>query len=176
MKTVIYIILSVFCISCRGQNIQHQANNKNTAEVISVDTVSVLSLRNGQYSNFKILRLYNLGNDGNRIDSTNRIELTKDNKTVASIILPNSEDVKNFSTSKIEETKDGFKIVVDWGGGNYFYGREFYFRFKGTQFYLDTIEMSNYIQEAEKEIRKINKISPPLPIDKFDIHNYLDNE
>lgn len=40
-------MLSVFCLSCHGQNIQ--LNDKNKKEVMLIDTLSILSLRNKQY-------------------------------------------------------------------------------------------------------------------------------
>ena len=177
MKAAIYSMLSLLCMSCRGQNIQHKADNSKTEKVTPIDTVSILPLRNKHYSPFSyvILRL-ELSDFDKSGHSIKKIAVTQNNKTVASILLPNSEDVKNFSISEIAETERGFKIVVDWGGGNYFYGRKFYFTIKGNQFYLDSLEMNSYTQEREKETKTTKKINPPIPIGKFDIISYLDNE
>ncbi len=179
MKTLIYIILSVFCVSCNGQNIQNSEKNKSTRGAKLMDTLSILPLISKQYSNsdYKVLRLCNLDGEGYQIKSTERLEMTQQNKVVASISLPiPDEDIKNFSVSKIEETDGGFKIVTDWGGGNYFYGREFYFTFKNSQFYLDSLKVKSYTQEPEKETKTTKKISPQIPIDKFNILLYLENE
>jgi hypothetical protein len=170
-------MLSVFCVSCSGQKVPHKSNNRETKTVTTIDTVSILRLKNKHYSPFSYvilqLKLSDFDKSGHRIK---KIVVNQYNETVASILLPNSEDVKNFSISEIAEIERGFKIVVDWGGGNYFYGREFYFTFKDTQFYLDSFEMRSYTQEPEKETKRIKKISPLIPIDKFDIISYLDNE
>ena len=179
MKTVIYIIISIFCVWCNGQIIQNNEKNKNTKGVIPMDTLSILQLTNNQYgsSNYKVLRLCNLDSNGYWIDSTRRIELTRDNKTLVSFSLPvPDEEVKNFSVSRIAETKSGFIIVADWGGGNYFFGRKFYFNFRDNQFYLDSLKMNSHVQEPEKETCVTKKISPPIPIDKFGIFQYLENE
>jgi hypothetical protein len=85
------------------------------------------------------------------------------------------EDVKNFSVNEIIETESGFKIAVNWGGGNYFYSRNFYFTFKENQFYFDSIKINNYIQDTDKKINTTKIISPSISIDKFDILLYLEN-
>ena len=167
---------SLYYTLCQGQNIQLKGVTIYSKKVITIDTISVLSFRNELYLNYKILQLYNLEDGGNKINSTNRIELTKENKTIDIIFLPSSEDIKNFSLSKIEETNDGFKIVVNWGGGNYFYGKEFYFKFKNGRFYFNRFQINNCILAPKKETRKTKVVFPPLSINKFNILNYLDNE
>jgi len=104
-----------------------------------------------------------------------KIVVTQNSKTIASILLPNPEDVKNFSVTKIEETKNGFKISINWGGGNYIYDMVYFFAYKSGQFYLNSIETNNYGPDTDVA-RKTKKINPPIPIDKFDIISYLDND
>lgn len=140
------------------------------------DTLSILQLTNKLYGNsdFKVLRICNLDNEGYQNKVTSRIELTQENKTVASISLPiPDEEVKNFSVTKIEETKNGFEIAVNWGGGNNIYDVEFYFTFRDNQFYLDEIKTGKY--GADTEVTgTTKKMSPPIPIDKVEIINYLE--
>ncbi len=180
MRNIIYIILLVFCISCNGQSVQYGSSNRSTKDGTPIiDTLSIVSLKNKQYEgvDYKVLRLCNLDSSGYWIDTSRRIELTRENKTVVSISLPiPDEDLKNFSITKLEETDSGFKVVANWGGGNNFYGREFCFTFKGEQFYLDSLKMSSYTQEPEKENKTIKTISPSIPIDAFDIFQYFENE
>ncbi|WP_259016613.1 hypothetical protein [Emticicia fluvialis] len=150
--------------------------HSNTKELPLKDTLSVLSLRNKQYTslNYKVLKVCDLDNEGYHIKSTCRIELTQQHKTIASIKLPVADvEVRNFSVSKIEEINSGFKIVVDWGGGNYFFEREFYFTFKDKRFYLTTLKLTNYIHEPEKTTKRTQQLNPPINIEKFDIIKYL---
>lgn len=178
MKTIICVVLSMLCVSCVGQRV-HDGNKKKTEESLLKDTLFILPLKNRQYEqlDYKILRLCNLDSERNQIKSTRRIELIRGNKAVASLSLPvPDEEVKNFSVNEITETEKGFKIVVNWGGGNYFYGREFYFNFKDTQFYLDSLIMKSYIQEPEKEIMSTKSIMPPIPINRVKILEYLENK
>ncbi len=176
MKILIYIILSVFCLSCKGQNFQDSGKKKNTKEATPIDTISILPLRDKQYvsNNYKVLQLCNLDSVGYRNKSTSRIELTKKNITITSILLPiPDEEVKNFSVTKIGETKDGFEVAVSWGGGNNIYDTDFSFAFRGGQFYLDEIKTYRYGADIEV-IRTTKKINPPIPINKIKINDYLE--
>lgn len=162
----------VFFVSCKGQNLQQMKKNKNSIETAKIDTISRLMLRNNQYrnDNYEILHLSDINN------GIKKIEITKNNSRSTAFTLPRTDnEIKNFSVSKITETSLGFKIVVDWGGGNNFYGRVFYFTFKGNQFYLDIIEMNSYTLESEKK-SLTKKIMPQISVEKFDITKYLENE
>jgi hypothetical protein len=152
---------------------------KTTRDNIPIDTQFILILRNKPFErlDYQVIKLSNLDREGCQINSTKRIELTKQNKTIAIISLPYpDEEIKNFSVNKIEETINGFKIFVDWGGGNYFYGRCFYFNFKNGQFYLDSLNMKSYVLEPEKHMKITKKIRPPIVINEFMILHYLENE
>ena len=132
MKTLIYIMISVFCLSCKGQNILDSWKNKRTKEAMPIDTIFILSLKNKQYgsNNYKVLQLCNLDSEGYQNKSTSRIDLTKNNKAVCSISLPiPDEEVKNFSITKMVETTNGFEVAVNWGGGNNIYDLDFSFVF-----------------------------------------------
>lgn len=166
-------MLSAFCVSCNGQNVQ---DSRSTKEAMPIDTLSILPLMNKQYgnSNYKVLRLCDLDSVGYQNKSTSRIELTQKNKTVASISLPiPDEEVKNFSITKIAETKNGFEVAVNWGGGNNIYDVAFYFAYRDSQFYLDEIKTNKYGADI-KVTRTTKKISPPIPIGEFKIISYLE--
>ena len=195
MKVLIFSILLLFCISCGKQNTQNSDKNvvqtdtllwqnalssdKNVVRtdslIVLVDTLSMLQLNNKIYSgsDYKVLELYDLDSQGYDIDSTRRIELTRDNKTLATISLPTSCEVNNFGIDTIMETKSGFRINVSWGGGNWIYTIDFYFVFKNNQFYLNKVKHILYRQNLDKEIKTIKKINPPILMDKFDILQYL---
>jgi hypothetical protein len=85
-------------------------------------------------------------------------------------------DVKNFSLNEIKETKVGFMFSVDWGGGNYFYGRKFSFVFRANEFFFDNIEANRYVQEASSEIKTTRKIEPNISMRRFMVTDYIKNE
>ena len=96
---------------------------------------------------------------------------------MADISLPIADfDVKNFSVDTIEEINNGFKLSVNWGGGNDFYGRDFYFEYVENSFYLGKLMNRSYHLDSEKEISKKRNIIPPIRIDKLIISEYVKNE
>lgn len=177
MKTLIVIMLSVFFVSCNGQNNQKNRESKIKDGALQIDTISILPLINKQYGNhlYKVLRVCNLDSEeGYQVKSSGRIELTQESKIVNSISLPTpDDDVKNFSVTKIVETKKGFKVAINWGGGNNIYDVGFYFSFKNDQFYIDEIITEKYGPNTKLRRKKM-KINPPISIDKFKIIDYLE--
>ena len=161
-------------MSCKGQTEKQENANKSLQnhQIEKIDTLSTLALNGSQYGEdrYKVLSLYNLNND------KKYLELLKNDGHLIVIDLPSSEDVKNFSVSNITRTDNGFTVAVNWGGGKYFYKREFSFDFERSQFVLDNVRMSFYTQEDDKEEQINKQISPPIPIQKFKILDYLQNE
>lgn len=178
MKLLTVILLCAFFLSCKGQMVEQENHSKaiSNFQEKNIATLSVLNLKGKQYDkdvNYRVLSLYSLDDKGYRITSTRRIELRKNDSILATIKLPNSEDVKNFSVSKIKQTNIGFKIVVNWGGGNFFYRREFEFEFIENHFFLDYVRMSFYYHKDDKKVIIGKQITPPIPIQKFKILDYL---
>ena len=170
MKTIAVIILSVLSFSCMGQNVQD--NWKKNAK--SIDTLSVLFLKNKRYggTKYRLLQLCNLDNERYQIQSTSRIELTREHELVASTLLPLPDEIKNFSVTKIAETQSGFEISINWGGGNNIYDIEFNFTFRDNLFYLDKVETYRY-GPNEEGTKTTKKISPQIPVNRFSMLDYI---
>lgn len=151
-------------------------NGKSNPKAKITDTLSILPLMSEAYgnTNYKLLQLCSLDSKGYQIISTRRIELIQESKLIASISLPIAdEDVKNFSIKKIAETKKGFEVVINWGGGKNIYDVKFNFIFRDHQFYLDEVLTSKYGPDTD-EATLLKKINPPISIDKFKIIDYLE--
>jgi|GEM_PF-292024 len=174
MKLLIMIFLSIFFVSCQGQvkKKEGEINTVPSHQAKIIDTLSVSTLNGEQYGgvHYKVLNLYN-----NKSDES-YLELLRNDNNSIKVSLPNSEDVKNFSVNSITNTDSGFKIAVNWGGGNYFYKRRFSFNYTNDQFVLDNVWMSFYRQEDDKEEHINKQITPSIPIEKFKILDYLQNE
>ncbi len=110
--------------------------------------MSITILENDIYKNdnYRILHLKFIQNN------KEKISLLRNGKNLSSISLPVSDiEVKNFSVAQIKETDNGFKLLVNWGGGNYFYERQFFFVYKDEEFYLSSIQGKKYVQTSEEE-------------------------
>lgn len=125
MKQIYALIIFLICLSCNAhkKNVGFTVKALEILQEKNIDTICVVELKNKQYKNDKIqlLELYDT------IKGMKSIEMRNDAVVLNTINLPNSDDVKNFSIDSIFETKKGFDILASWGGGQYFYKRNFSF-------------------------------------------------
>lgn len=173
MKQIYILIIFLICLSCNAN--KKNINFTEKIEILqekNIDTICVVEFKNKQYKNDKIqlLELYDT------IKGMKSIEVINDAVVLNTIELPNSEDVKNFSIDSIFETKKGFDILASWGGGQYFYRRIFSFIYKNDRFYFYCIARENYKENSNKEVSNIERIMPMIPLNKFDITYYIDND
>jgi hypothetical protein len=167
MKLLSFVILFSFQ-SCQ-ENISSRDSFPNIKANVSKisDTLDVLVLKQEKYND--IYKIIHLERTENRRE---QILILENNILTSSISLPiPDEEVKNFSVNKIEETQKGFKISIDWGGGNYFYERCFFFILKNNQFYLDNITYRNNFKKSKRL-----KIYPLVEISKFNMVDFIENE
>lgn len=140
-------ILSTLCLfviinsCCVGE--YYKKTDANYQQQVP-DTLSVLLLSNEIYGKNEYKLLY-VSFDSERVS----IQVMKNNKIQSSIHLPSPDIVKNFVVNGIDETKNGFKIFVEWGGGYYFYSRMFYFQYIEEDFHLINIDLSFYDQNND---------------------------
>jgi hypothetical protein len=161
------IIFSLFFHSCNGQI----SEKKNTSKQIN-DTITTLLLNGKYYLNNSYEVVYLIDETENKM-----IYLNDKDGVIGIILLPKADDeIKNFSVDRILKTKRGFQINVNWGGGNYFYGREFYFYYRNNNFYLDTIKYNIYFERDNKTVNDLKIIKEPIVFSKFNILSYIVNE
>ncbi|RAJ02348.1 hypothetical protein LX64_03360 [Chitinophaga skermanii] len=157
----------------------YHVNLDNSKKYAFTDTLYVVPLTHQQYkqADYKLVSVCELDSNGIEIKSARRILLTQKNKVVASISLPvPDEEVKNFSVHKVGERANSFFIGIDWGGGNYYYEREFNFAFDGKQFVLTSVKMISYVFDTGKTSTRNKKITPPIPVNKFVMMPFIENE
>jgi hypothetical protein len=144
----------------------------NKEIITHIDTVSILVLINSQYGNSQYsiqkLNYYQTG--------AKSIEILLEDRQVAYLSLPRLGDVKNFSVNNILETHSGFKVKANWGGGNYFYSRDFFFDFTEGRFYLTKVVNRFYNHSEDKEIETIVDVIPARIIDTNTIMDHIRNE
>lgn len=165
---IFFIVLYSF-ISCKGQYTKNATSNI----LETLDTLSVLSLKGRKYNDIK----YKIVHIGYSEKGQEQIQLLENNILIYSVWIPIAdEEVKNFSLNKIQETRKGFKMSVDWGGGNYFYKRTFFFSYIDGKFYLYNLEIKNFTQNPENKESTRKSIKPLVEISQFNIFDYINSE
>ena len=172
MRFIVFIFL-LLSVSCQGQENKEVINSIEGVQQVVSDTLNTLVLKGSIYQKdtCKILHLSFKENLGDKI------QLLKNGNLIANLSLPIADiEVKNLTVGAIKESKGGFSFLVQWGGGNDFYSRNFHFEYKEGIFYLGGIGNSNYNLDTEKETTKEEKILPIIRIDELVLSEFIKNK
>ena len=133
------------------------------------DTLMFLELKEKQFAKdkYKILHIHN------RYNKKRFVGVSKNGETISSFSVPNPTDVKNFSLNKLHEIENGFRVDIDWGGGNNFYKRNYYFHFMEDRFVFTQVDKSNYNHGKDKEEKTLQKVDRPIMLENFDILEFI---
>ena len=80
--------------------------------------------------------------------------IKKDKKKLISKTLPSADDIKNLNIN-INKYRTGFILKAQYGGGDNFYNRDFYFKWIKSGFFL-------YLKSATKPLNVLIAFTRPL--------------
>lgn len=197
------LVLSLVAVNCSVQNTAQITNlgNENKATIVNNKTANssgnTVVNNNNQVSNVvKVSPSKNFDCNDLKdytleiVDNPNRqteesatprdANILANGEIIATLNLPNSGEVKNYSVEKVEKTKEGFKLLADWGGWNNHYNLQYYFKCESQNFYLYKMHIESIGNKDPGDPnnwkKKETKIEPNISIDKFSIPDYLGNE
>jgi hypothetical protein len=153
--------------------------NASVEEVVDEKAARTVDCRNANEYSFVVVQNPNRKNDSDPLIPKD-LNIVVGDDVVSKIELPKESEVKNFSLNSTENTKAGFEMRVDWGGGVYHYEIQFNFRCKKSNFYLYEVTKKSFSTTnpdsgnfLDKKESKVTKIEPNLPIEKFVMTDYL---
>lgn len=138
----------------------------------NLDTQRIVALEGRAYrgSKYKILHIKSY--DGMK---GGKLQLLRNDTLIANVSLPvPNYEVKNFSITDIKSTKNGFDLLVDWGGGNWFYTRTFHFKYLKGAFYLVEIDKEMYVHDKDETVSRKEKLSPVIDIREVQLLKHMD--
>lgn len=102
--------------------------------------------------------------------------VTKNGQPAKNIILPSSEDIKNFSATIKQHDNKWCIIECQYGGGDNMYSRSFYFKCKDDDLYLYKCKAigMHLVGDSYKKSSEKLKVQP-ISIMDFDTLPYLEN-
>jgi len=116
------------------------------------------------------------------VDSTDRRDrnnlklVRKDSTVINEIEMPTDDEFQGFAVDLANPRKRGFQIAVEWGT-RIFHHLDFDFDCKQSGFYLSKtthFTFDKHYPENEKLYKtRIKKITPPLPLNKFAIRDFM---
>lgn len=104
---------------------------------------------------------------------THPVNIVRDGRVLHTIKLPTGLDVNGFGFDGAKKTKEGFEIAIEYGSRIY-YGKRFIFICRRHQFYLSKIRVDSFDRHnPEKWSRKVIRVQPNLPLEKFSITDFM---
>jgi hypothetical protein len=121
-------------------------------------------------------RVKNSGCDDYSIEEdadTNSVKIVSGGKALHSIKLLTDLERNGFAFNGVKKTKAGFELAVEYGSRIY-YGKNFIFTCRQNKFYLTRIGVESFDkQNPEKWTRKVIRVRPNVPLEKFTITNFM---
>ena len=100
--------------------------------------------------------------------------IKKDKKNLISKTLPSADDIKNLNIN-VNKYRTGFILKAQYGGGDNFYNRDFYFKWTKGGFFLYKIVGTHVKPNFTKSIITVQNILPFINIRDFNIQYFLEN-
>ena len=132
--------------------------NTNESQIQDIESSIIITTQGKKYFVVQLLR--GLTEEG---FYTRFLIVKKNKKTIARIAFPSSEDVNNLSVN-INKNNNDCILECNYGGGENFYSRYFYFRCAKGGLYLYKIVGTHFIPDSDK---KNNKKKIYTPTDKY---------
>ena len=89
------------------------------------------------------------------------------------IQLPTEAELNGFAVNWVKKTKTGFEIAIEYGTRIY-YAKRFIFVCRQRKFYLSTIRVESFDKHnPAKWKRKVIRVRPNLPVEKFSVNNFI---
>lgn len=100
------------------------------------------------------------------------VNIMQGGRVLKSIKLPGQE-VSGFSLNRTRKTKAGFEFSIEYGTRIYYYKR-FIFICRRNNFYLSRVIVESFDKHnPEKFYKKVSRINPNLPLEKFEVSNFI---
>ena len=104
---------------------------------------------------------------------THPVNIVREGRVLHTIELPTGVDVNGFGFDGVKKTKEGFEISIEYGSVIY-YHKAFVFICRQHKFYLSKIRVDSFNKHnPEKWSKKVIRVRPNVPLEKFFITDYM---
>jgi hypothetical protein len=104
---------------------------------------------------------------------THSVNIVRDGRVLHTIKLLTDVERNGFGFDGVKKTKEGFELAIEYGS-RIFYGKRFIFICRHHTFYLSKIGVDSFDrQNPEKWNRKVIRVQPNLPLEKFFITDFM---
>jgi len=104
---------------------------------------------------------------------THSVKIVSGGTVLHTIKLLTDRERNGFALNWAKKTKGGFEIAVEYGSRIY-YAKRFMFICRDHEFYLSKIGVESFDkQNPEKWSRKVIRVRPNVPLEKFSITDFM---
>jgi len=104
---------------------------------------------------------------------TRSLKIVSGGQVLHTIKLLTDVERNGFAFDGVNKTKDGFELAIEYGS-RIFYGKKFIFICRHHKFYMGKIRVDSFDrQNPEKWSRKVIRMRPNLPLEKFSISDFM---
>jgi len=132
-----------------------------------VQTFSVLDIDDN--SQIKYVQLKDIDSDGFHQEAILYVE---GDSIRSSFNIPNPINAKNIDIVGIKEDAKGWMLILDWGGGNWFYNCTYHFAKDKNDYYLYNAEIIRTKSDGDEKEYKLN-IEKNIEMGKLRLDQYL---
>ena len=132
-----------------------------------VQTFSVLDIDDN--SQIKYVQLKDVDSDGFHKEAILYVEA---DSIKSYFHIPNPINAKNIDIVGINKDDKGWMLILDWGGGNWFYNCTYYFAKYRNEYYLYDAEIIRTKSDGDEKEYKL-KIEKNIEMSKFVLDQYL---
>lgn len=169
MKQIKFFFMSSIIITLITFSTQKVKGNECISQICDVESSIIIRTQEKEYFVVQLFRGFT--KEG---EFVKKLLISKNRKDIVSIVLPSSEEVKNFKAN-IKKYRTGFILETLYGGGENFYTRSFYFRCIKGNLFLYKIVGTHIIPNSDKKLVNTKNIRPQINVRNFNIQYYLEN-
>lgn len=160
MKGIIIIIFSFLCVfAIKANHVIGKSSIVQTFSVLDID----------ENSQIEYVQLKDIDNDGFHKEVILYLE---GDSIKSSFDIPNPINAKNIDVVGIKKDAKGWMLILDWGGGNWYYNCTYYFAKYRNGYYLYDAEIIRTKSDGDEKKYKL-KIEKNIEMSKLKLGQYL---
>ncbi len=174
---VAVLMLSLF-VGCSTDSSPIMTKSTNEKPPVSANNSSAVGESHVDRPSIDDKGLKTSGCDEYRVEEgtdtgTRSVKIVRGGQVLHTIKLLTDVELNGFAFDGVKKTKGGFELATEYGS-RIFYRKNFIFICRHHKFYLSKIGVDSFDrQNPEKWSRKVVRVRPNVPLEKFSITDFM---
>ena len=172
----VFVLLLSLIVGCSTDSSLITTESHNEKPPVSANNSSAIGESDVKRSNVDDKGLRTSGCDEYSVEEdsgTNSVKIMREGTVLHTIKLLTDLERNGFAFDGVKKTKEGFELAIEYGT-RIFYRKNFIFICRHHKFYLSKISVDSFDRRnPEKWSKKVIKLQPKLPLEKFFITDFM---